>query len=71
MVYFDKIRHTYTCQHFLTTDMLFFVDEAMLSISPVSCGQLVKMIISFEPHGIFGSNFADFFHFIIVHPLVC
>ena len=64
---FYQIRHTYICQHCLTTDMrcfvvvVFLVEEAMLSISPVSRGPLVKMIITFEPHGIFGSNFADFF----------
>ena len=41
-----KLRHSYTCQHFLTTSMhnnLFLMDEALL--------------ITLEPDGIFGSNF--------------
>ena len=32
------------------------MDKALQSISPA--GQLVKMLITLEPHGIFGSNFA-------------
>ena len=34
------------------------MDEGLLSIISSSYGQFVKMLISFEPHGIFGSNFA-------------
>ena len=34
------------------------MDDALLSMSPVGRGQLVKMLITLEPHGIFGSNFA-------------
>ena len=33
-------------------------DEAWPSISPVGRGQLVKMLINIEPHGIFWSTFA-------------
>ena len=36
-------------------NILFMLDEALLSISPVGCGQLVKMLITLEPHGIFAS----------------
>ena len=36
----------------------FFIDEALLSISPAVRGQLVKILITLEPHGIFGSYFA-------------
>ena len=34
------------------------MDEALLSISPIGRGQLVKMLITFELHGIFSSNYA-------------
>ena len=30
----------------------FLMDGALLSISSASCGQLVKMLITLEPHGI-------------------
>ena len=33
------------------------MDEGLLSIIPAGCGQLVKMLITLEPHGIFRSNF--------------
>ena len=33
-------------------------------------GQLVKMLITFEPHGIFGSN-SILVYLYIVQPLVC
>ena len=33
-----------------------------MSMSPVGLGQLVKMLIILEPHGIFGSNFAYLFY---------
>ena len=32
----------------------FLMDEALLSISPAGRGELVKMLITLEPHGIFG-----------------
>ena len=41
----------------------------MLRISPAGSGQLVKMLTALEPHGIFTSNLAYFFHFNIVQPL--
>ena len=37
------------------------MEKGLLSISPACCGQLVKMLITLEPHGIFGSNFAYLF----------
>ena len=44
--------------------MPFLMDKALLSISPAGCGQLVKMLITLDPHaiGIFGSGFDDY-HF--------
>ena len=33
-------------------------DEALLHISPAGHGQAVKMLITLETHGLFGSNFA-------------
>ena len=52
MVYFDQVVHTYACWHCLTTacNTAFLMDEALLSISPVGRGQLVKMLIALEPH---------------------
>ena len=37
------------------------MDEGLLSIISAGFGQLVKMPITLEPHGIFGSNFANLF----------
>ena len=56
MVYFDQILHTYACQYCLTTGMRnnFLKDEALLSISMAGRGHLVKMLITLEPHSIFG-----------------
>ena len=59
-IYFDKIVHTYACQHFLTTGMCssFVKDEALLSkSSPLWTVSLGKNAHNSEPHGIFGSNF--------------
>ena len=56
MVYFDKILYAYACHYFLTTGMqnsLFMMDEALLSIITAGRGQLVKMLITLEPPGIF------------------
>ena len=39
------------------------MNEALLSISLTGCGKLVKMLITLEPHSIFGSNFAYLFIF--------
>ena len=36
---------------------LFVMDEGLLSIISAGCGQLVKMLISLEPHGIFDYDF--------------
>ena len=66
MAYFDHNLHTNACQHYLTTGMSnsdFLMDEGLLSIISVGCGQLVKMLITLELHGIFGSN--DAFLFIL------
>ena len=43
----------------------FLLDEGLLSISLPCCCQLVKMIITLEPYGIFGSNFAYLFILIL------
>ena len=61
MVYFDQVSLTNTCQYYLTHGMcnsLFLMDEGFLSIISVCSGQLVKILITIETHGIFGSNFA-------------
>ena len=47
-----------------------FMDLALLCISPASRGQLVKMLIALEPHGIFGPN-CMLLYSNIVQPLVC
>ena len=39
------------------------MDECLLSIISVGCGQLVKMLITLEPHSIFGSKFAYIIYF--------
>ena len=49
--------HTYTFNHFLGIGMQ-NSDEAWLSISLAGRGQLVKLLITLEPHGIFLLNFA-------------
>ena len=64
MVFFDIVLHTKACQHYLTTGMfnsLFLMDEGLLSTFSAGCGLLVKMLITLEPHGIFGSHFAYLF----------
>ena len=64
MVYFNQTLHMYACQNYLTTGMHkkpFWMDEALLSNSSVGRDQLGEMIITLEPHGIFGSNFAYLF----------
>ena len=63
MVYFDHILHTNLCQKYLTTGVYngLLMDEGLLSIISVGCGQLVKMRITLEPLDIFGLNFADLF----------
>ena len=67
MVYYDQILHTYACQHCLTTGgrNSLLMDDALLSISPTGRDQLVKMIITLQPHCIFGSNYAYFYLFYL------
>ena len=62
-----------TCQHSSNhchayQPVLMYV--ALLSISPASHGQLIKMLITLEPHGIFVSNCIRVY-LNIVQPLVC
>ena len=40
---------------------LFSMDEALLSTNPNGRCQFVKMLITLEPHDIFGSNFTYLF----------
>ena len=47
----------------------FLKNEALLSISPAGRGQLVQMLITLEPHGIFGSNFE--YQYILHCPTAC
>ena len=47
------------------------MDEAWLIISPACHCQIEKMLITLEPHGIFGSKFEYLFIFNIVQPLEC
>ena len=58
-VYFSHILHTYACKHCLTTGMcnMFFMDKVLPSISQTDYGQLVNILITFEPHDIFRSYF--------------
>ena len=56
MVYFDKILYAKVFYHFPATGMQ-NVDKTLLSIILVSQAFLVKMLITLEPHGIFGLNF--------------
>ena len=39
----------------------FLMNEVLLSISLASCGLIVKILITLEPHGIIESNFAHLF----------
>ena len=52
MVYFDQTLHTYTFKRCLDTGMQ-NGDEALPSIIPASRIQLVKILITVEPRGIF------------------
>ena len=45
------------------------MDEALLGISPARCGQSVKILITRDPHGIIGSNFAYLFILTLSNPL--
>ena len=59
MEYFDKILHTYTCQHYLSTAMhnSFFDGRGFAEHQLKILDKLVKMLITFEPRSIFTSNF--------------
>ena len=46
----DHVLHTNACQQ------PFLMDEGLHSISSAGFGQLVKMLITLEPHGIIGIN---------------
>ena len=72
MVHFYHILHTYACQHSLNYDMrthLLLIDMGLLCNCPACCVQLVKIIITLEPYGIFESNFAHLF--ILICPAKC
>ena len=58
MVYFNISLHTYACLSCVTNGMQhsLFMDEALLSISWAGYDQLVIMLITLEPRGIFGSK---------------
>ena len=63
-MYFKHILHTYTFDHFLDTGMQ-IGDEALPSICLAGRGQLVKMLITLKPHGIF-DQFLQTSHFKII-----
>ena len=50
-----------TSSSYWYAEQLPLMDEELLSISPVGCGQLVQMLITLEPHGILGSKCACLF----------
>ena len=61
MVYFDQILHNYACENFKTTGMrnifsffffFFWKIESFLGTSPTDRDQLVKILITHEPHAI-------------------
>ena len=70
--YFYHILHTYVCQHSLTIGTRthrFLIDMGLLFNCSACCGQLVKILITLEPYGIFESNFAYLFILIFSsHP---
>ena len=49
MAHFNHILHKNVCQHYLT-------DEGLLNIISAGCGQLVKILITLEPHGKLSSD---------------
>ena len=55
-VYFDQTLHTYACQHSSNHGHAlqpFLMDMTLLSIRPAGRGQIVGILITLEPHGIF------------------
>ena len=61
LVYFDQNLHTSILSYHWHALQPLSMDEALLSISLVGSGHLVKMLITLEQHGIIGSNFANLF----------
>ena len=59
MEYFDKILHTYTCQHCIITGMHnnIFDGRGFAEHQLKIWGQLVKMLMTLVPRILFGSNF--------------
>ena len=49
----------------LTCETTFLIGMGLLSNYPACCGQLVKILITLEPYGILGLNFAYFFILIL------
>ena len=64
MVYLDQMLHTYLFEHCPATGMQ-NGEESLPSIILGGRGILVKMLITLEPHHIFGSNFAFLYIFEI------
>ena len=58
MIYFDQMLHLFACHWHALQPVL--VDANLLRITLAGRGQLVKMLITLEPHGIFGSKSACF-----------
>ena len=71
MVYFDKILHTYACQHFLTTGMhsSLFYGHGFAKHQSGGLWSVSKMLITLEPHGIIRS--CKLFYFNIVQTQEC
>ena len=69
---FYHILHTYAYSTFPNhwhAKPSFLIDMGLLSKCPAYCGQLVKILTTLEPYGIFGSNFAYLFILIFSsHP---
>ena len=61
LVYLEQILHTYLFQHCAATDMQ--------NGDFAKRGILMKMLITLELHGIFGSKFCIFVHFNIANTL--
>ena len=61
---FDKILHTYTCQHYLKTGLQKGY-ETSLNIILAGKVLLVKKLINPELHGIFSSNFPGLYSFTL------
>ena len=70
MAYLVQILYTYVFKHCPATGMG-KGDEDSPSFILVGRALLVKMLITLEPHGIFGSNFVYLCILNIAQPLVC